>query len=817
MKQKLLVIGNGMAAGRVLEELLERDPGRYEITILGEEPRVNYNRIMLSPVLSGEKGYEDILIHDDAWYASHGITLLKGRKAVNIDRAARQVHAHDGTVLGYDKLLVATGSLPIIIPLPGSDLPGVLAYRDLDDVNKMLAAAARPGSRAVVIGGGLLGLEAAAGLAERGMAVTVLHLMPTLMERQLDPAAGYLLQRAIEARGIEVITRANTHAILGENRVEAVRLDDGRELPADIVVMAVGIRPNAMLAKQAGLNVGRGLVVNDHMVTDDPDILAVGECVEHRGICYGLVAPLYEMAKVAAAQLAGDAAAAYAGSVTATKLKVTGIDLFSAGDFAEAKDREEIVLRDAARGIYKRLVLKDNRIIGAVLYGETGDGAWFFQLLREGRDIADLRETLIFGQGFAGGAPLDPMAAVAALPDDAEICGCNGVCKGKIVSAIREGGHATLDAVRAHTKASASCGSCTGLVEQLLAVTLGDSYQPAAVKAMCGCTDLGHDDVRRLIIAKQLKTMPAVMQELEWKTSCGCSKCRPALNFYLLATWPGEYTDDYQSRFINERAHANIQKDGTYSVVPRMWGGVTSAKELRAIADVVDKFAIPTVKVTGGQRIDLLGVKKQDLPAVWADLNAAGMVSGHAYAKGLRTVKTCVGTEWCRFGTQDSTGLGVKLEQYTWGSWTPHKVKMGVSGCPRNCAEATVKDIGVICVDSGYELHVAGAAGLEVKATVLFCKAESEGEVIEIVGALMQLYREQAHYLDRIHKWAARVGLDSIKAQVVQDLPRRRELNARFVFSQTFAQIDPWAERVAGAYAHEFKPMADLSVREVVQ
>lgn len=815
MAERLLIVGNGMAPGRMLEHLLDKAPGRYDITIFNAEPRVNYDRIMLSPVLSGEKSYEQIVIHGDGWYIKNGITLHKGTKVVGIDRAAKTISTDNGLVESYDKLVIATGSVPFIIPVPGANLPGVLSYRDLDDVDAMILASKARGN-AVVIGGGLLGLEAAAGLAEQGMDVTVVHLMPTLMERQLDANAGYLLKKEIEQRGIKVLTGANTRAILGTSKVEGVELEDGTVLPASLVVMAVGIRPNAWLGKEAGLTVNRGIVVDDQMRSSDPDIFALGECVEHRGATYGLVAPLYEMAGVLARTLLGEPAA-YNGSVTATKLKVTGISLFSAGDFAEAKDREEIVLRDAARGVYKRLVLKDSRIIGTVLYGDVEDGAWFFQLLREGADIAEMRQTLIFGQGYAGGTPLDPMAAVAALPDEAEICGCNGVCKGKITGAITANGLTSLEEVRAVTKASASCGSCTGLVEKLIGLTLGDTYAPKVSKAACGCTDLGHDDIRRLIVAKELKSIPAVMQELEWKTSCGCSKCRPALNYYLLATWPGEYVDDNQSRYINERVHANIQKDGTYSVVPRMWGGVTTAAELRAIADVADKFNIPTVKVTGGQRIDLLGVKKEDLPGVWADLNAAGMVSGHAYAKGLRTVKTCVGTEWCRFGTQDSTGLGVKLEKFTWGSWTPHKVKLGVSGCPRNCAEATIKDIGIVCIDSGYELHIGGAAGMEVKATVILCKLESEEEVLEYTGALMQLYREQAHYLDRIHKWLHRVGFDTVKQQIVEDHERRRALFARFVYAQKFAQIDPWAERVAGAFDYEFKPLADLRISQAAE
>jgi nitrite reductase (NADH) large subunit len=809
VSEKLVIIGNGMAPGRMLEHLFEAAPGRYSVTIFNAEPRVNYNRLMLSPVLSGEKSYEEIITHGDDWYAEHGVTLHKAAPVTLIDREARKVVSSTGIVADYDRLVIATGSAPFIPPVPGHQLPGVVTYRDLDDVDKMLAMG--PGARVVVIGGGLLGLEAAAGLKMRGMDVTVLHLGPSLMERQLDPAAGYLLEKAFVDRDIRVIVKANTKSIIGDTAVRGVLLDDGTEIPCDMVVMAVGIRPSSALAKAAGLAVNRGVVVDDQMRTDDPHIFALGECAEHRGTCYGLVAPLYEMGQVLAQTLAGQDAA-YQGSVTSTKLKVTGIDLFSAGDFADGEDREEIVLRDATAGIYKRLVLKDDRIIGAVLYGETADGPWFFDLLRRGVDTREMRDTLIFGQAYQGGTPLDPMAAVAALPDEVEICGCNGVCKGKITGAITGKGLTSLDGVRAHTKASASCGSCTHLVEQLLRATLGDAYNPAAIQPMCPCTEYGHDDVRRLIVAKGLKSIPAVMQELEWKTSCGCAKCRPALNYYLVADWPGEYEDDGQSRFINERVHANIQKDGTYSVVPRMWGGMTNPKELRAIADVADKFSIPAVKVTGGQRIDLLGVRKEDLPGVWADLNAAGMVSGAAYAKGLRTVKTCVGSDWCRFGTQDSTGLGIRLEKFMWGAWTPAKVKLAVSGCPRNCAEATCKDIGVICVDSGYDIHFAGAAGLDIKGTELLCHADSEDEALEIIVALTQLYREQGRYLERIYKWAKRVGTPSILANVVNDRDRRRHYYERFVHSQTFAQVDPWEERVNGKDAHEFAALAEFGM-----
>lgn len=815
MKRKLVVIGAGMASGRMLEHLFEAEEQAFDVTLFGAEPRGNYNRIMLSPVLAGEKTFEEIVTHDAHWYAAHDVTCRFGETVTRIDRQSKVVFSKGGET-PYDKLVIATGSAPFIIPVAGRDLPGVMAFRDLDDVNAMVAAAERPGARAVVIGGGLLGLEAAAALRARGMEVVVLHLMGHLMERQLDPAAGYLLQKELEGRGIKIHTKAQTKAILGEDRAEAVLLEDGTVYPADLVVMAVGIRPETRIAVDAGLDVERGIVVNDQMVSSDPDILAIGECVEHERICYGLVAPLYDMARVAARTLRG-MPAAFRPVETATQLKVTGVNLYSAGDFADGEDREEIVLRDASAGIYKRLVLKDDRILGAVLYGDTADGAWFFDLLKKGTDISQMRETLIFGQAYQGGGEADPMAAVAALPDDAEICGCNGVCKGKIVSTIREKGLTALDDVRAHTKASSSCGTCTGLVEQLMKLTLGDAYNPATVQPMCGCTDLGHDDVRRLIRAKKLKTIPAVMQELEWKTSCGCAKCRPALNYYLVCDWPDEYADDYQSRFINERVHANIQKDGTYSVVPRMWGGVTSARELRAIADVVDKFNIPTVKVTGGQRIDMLGIRKEDLPAVWAELGKAGFVSGHAYAKGLRTVKTCVGSDWCRFGTQDSTGLGIRIEKFMWGSWTPAKVKMAVSGCPRNCAEATCKDVGVICVDSGFEIHFAGAAGLDIKGTEKLGLVTSEDEALEVIVALVQMYREQARYLERIYKWAKRVGYDEIRRQVLADKARRKEYFDRFVFSQKFAQVDPWSERVSGRDKHEFKPMAAIGFPQAAE
>ena len=807
MTQKLVVIGAGMASGRVLEHLTDLAPDAFDITLFNAEPRGNYNRIMLSPVLSGEKTYAEIVTHDADWYAARGIKTVLGAAVTKIDRAAKTVTS-GGVDTPYDQLIIATGSAPFIIPVPGHKLPGVVTYRDLEDTNAMIAAA-KPGAKAVVIGGGLLGLEAAAGMQLRGMEVVVIHLMGHLMERQLDPAAGYLLQKSLEERGMKIHCKGATKAILGTDRVEAVLLEDGTVYDADIVCMAVGIRPEVRLANDAHLDVARGITVNDAMQSSDPAIWAVGECVEHNKQLFGLVAPLYDQAKVLAQALLGQQSA-FRPVQTATKLKVTGCDLFSAGDFADGPGREDIVFRDPARGVYKRLVIDGDTLVGAVMYGDTADGNWFFGLIKDGTDITPMRETLIFGPAYQGGTQSDPLAAVAALPRDAEICGCNGVCKGTIVDAILAGSN-TLDLVRTTTKATGSCGTCTGLVEQVMAATLGDGFTANANPPMCKCTDHTHEDVRRLIKSLGLKSIPAVMQDLGWRSVGGCASCRPALNYYLIADWPTEYQDDRQSRFVNERNHANIQKDGTYSVVPRMWGGVTTPAELRAIADAADKYNVPMVKVTGGQRIDLLGVRKQDLPAMWQDLNAAGMVSGHAYSKGLRTVKTCVGTEFCRFGTQDSTGLGIKLEKLLWGSWTPAKVKLGVSGCPRNCAEATCKDIGVICVDSGYEISIAGAAGMDVRETEFLIKATTEDEVMEIIAAFTQLYRENSRYLHRIYKWVAKVGLDWCRTQIT-DRTTRRALYDRFMLSQSVYQTDPWADLTKPDQLPQWAPLSDLSL-----
>ena len=792
-KMKLVMIGNGMAGVRTLEELIKLVPDMYEIAVFGAEPHPNYNRILLSPVLAGEQTMDEIILNSWDWYRDNGIRLHAGKKVTEVDRVRRLVRSDDGTEEAYDRLLICTGSNPFMLPLPGKDLAGVIAYRDIADTNTMIAAASQY-RKAVVIGGGLLGLEAANGLMRRGMQVTVVHGAPWLMERQLDEAAGRLLQKSLEERGLAFIIGGQTQAFVGnaQGRVAGVRFKDGSELATDLVVMAVGIRPNTALAEKIRLQVDRGIVVNDTMQTaTDPRIYSVGECAAHRGIAYGLVAPLFEQAKVAANHLAQFGIGRYQGSLTSTKLKVTGIDLFSAGQFMGGEGTEEIVMSDPFGGVYKRLVIKDDKLVGACLYGDTVDGSWYFKLLRDGRSVADIRDKLMFGESNLGDVGHEGHNKAAAMPEDAEVCGCNGVRKGTICKVIREKGLFTLEEVRKHTKASASCGSCTGLVEQLLMFTAGADYSATPkLKAMCGCTDFGHQAVRDAIVQNKLLTIAEVFQSMAWKTPNGCASCRPAVNYYLISSWPKEARDDPQSRFINERSHANIQKDGTYSVIPRMWGGETTAAELRRIADAVDKYKIPTVKVTGGQRIDLLGVKKEDLAGVWKDI---GMPSGHAYAKALRTVKTCVGSEWCRMGTQDSTQMGKDLERAMWRMYAPHKVKFAVSGCPRNCAEAGIKDVGIIGVDSGWEMYVAGNGGIKTEVAHFFTKLQTAAEVLEYTGAFCQLYREEGWYLERTVHYVGRVGLDYVKKRILEDAAGRQALWEKLQFSLD-GEPDPWFE-----------------------
>ena len=792
--KRLVVVGNGMAGMACVEQILAYGAA-FDITVFGDETHVNYNRVLLSSVLAGEKPDDDIVINPIEWYQRHGIGLRLGVRIIDVDPVAKTVTGNDGSVTAYDTLLLATGSRAWLPPVDGIDKDGVFVFRTLDDTRELLSRSG-PGVKAVVIGGGLLGLEAARGLQVRGCDVTVVHLSATLMERQLDETGGEYLTIAMEALGVQVMLGRSTSSILGDERVEGVAFVDGTKIEADLVVVAAGIRPNVELGRKAGLTVNRGIVVNDHMETSRPDIFAVGECVEHNGTCYGLVAPLFEQGKVLAATLTGNKGPVYSGTISAAKLKVMGVDVFSAGDWAEADGTEVVRYEDPALGIYKRLTLKDGRLTGLILVGDTSDNHRYMDWLRTGADLTAQRRHLLFPPPAA-----DAGNDVAAMPDTATICGCVGVTKGAIISAIHDRGVNTLSQLKETTRASTGCGSCTALCQDLLRA-VAPEFEEEAKTVLCGCVPFAEDKLREILRSQRLRSVQDVLEI--YGNGQGCEVCKPALSYMLDMLWCGDHDEDRSARFINDRVHANIQKDGTFSVIPRIRGGVTSPAELRRIADVADKYKVPMVKITGSQRIDLLGVKKADLPLVWADL---GMPSGQGYTKGVRMVKTCVGTEFCRFGTQDLTAAGIEMERRFEQLFTPHKVKMATVGCPRNCAEATVKDIGLIGQEGGWQVVVGGAAGKSVRKADLLTTVETTEQALEASELFFQYYRENANYLERTYDFVERLGIEKVRKDTVYaPEPARHALLDRFRKSKARAK-DAWLEGETPIHPTQFIPL----------
>jgi nitrite reductase (NADH) large subunit len=800
--ERLVVVGNGMAGMACVEQILRHDHG-FRITVFGDETHVNYNRIQLSSVLAGEKDVDEIVLNSLEWYRENSIDLRLGVRITGVDPVARTVTGDDGSVTPYDKLLLATGSSALIPPIAGSDKDGVFCFRNLKDTQALLERA-QPGLKAVVIGGGLLGLEAARGLQLRGADVTVVHLMSSLMERQLDPAGGAYLQEKIEAMGVKVLLSHSTTSILGDGRTEGISFVNGYRMEADLVVIAVGIRPNAGLARVAGLTVNRGIVVNDYMETSDPAIFAVGECVEHNGIVYGLVAPLYEQGKVLAATITGNRGPRYEGSIPEARLKIMGVDVFSAGFVQDAAGVEAVRYEDPSLGIYKKLVLKDGRLAGVILIGDLSDSRRYMEWLRSGVDLTEKRRRLL-----SPDLPADVGADVARMPDSETVCGCNGVTKGAIIHAIHTRGIGTLSQLKQCTRASAGCGSCTDLCVSLLKA-VAPGFQEEKKKVLCECVPFTQDNLREIVRSQKLQSVQQILDV--YGNGRGCEVCKPALSYMVDMIWCGEHQEDRSARFINDRVHANIQRDGTFSVVPRIRGGVTSPAELRRIADVAEKYDVRMVKITGSQRIDLLGVAKADLPKIWADL---GMPSGQAYTKGVRMVKTCVGTEFCRFGTQDAIAAGVELERSLENLYTPHKTKMGVVGCPRNCAEATVKDIGLVGQEGSWQVVVGGAAGKSVRKADLLITVTTTEEALEAAHLFFQYYREQGNYLERTYDFVERIGMETIRRETVYALPQARQgLLGRLARSKALA-TDAWLERNGPRHATQFvqiQPMETVNV-----
>ncbi len=769
----IVIVGGGIAGLSVCEAIRARDD-RTPVTLVCGEPRLPYDRVRLSELLVDGQPTEALELRPPEWFEDHAVRTLLGVRAVGLDTGVRRLELDDGSQLSYDALVLATGSVPLMPPIPGIDLPGVIPFRGPSDCDAIRAAAAGGSRRVAVIGGGLLGLEAAYGVAAQGCQVTVVHLMDRLMERQLDPMAAELLRPAMEQLGVDVLLERQTERILGTARAVGLRFAGGERLDADLVVVSIGIRADTTLARAAGIEVGRGVLVDDALRTSAPDVWAVGECAEHCGTVYGLVAPIHEQAQVAADTVLERAGGgAYAGSLQWAKLKVMGVDLVSIG---RPEGPQEAVAADATAPSYRKLVLDEGRAAGAILLGDVRGTEDLLEAIRAGEEVGDALSRL--------GAAAE--ATAAELPDSAQICNCNGVCKGEIVAAVRTDGCATAREVMTLTRAGTGCGSCKATVKEIVALETGGAADEPAF--LCPCRRQTRRELAEVIRERGLTAVSEVAAACATGRECGA--CKPALAYLVSEINANRHREERAARFINDRVHANIQKDGTFSVVPRMYGGVTTPDELRRIADAAERYGARMVKVTGGQRIDLLGIDKRDLPAIWRDI---GMPSGHAYAKAIRTVKTCVGSEFCRFGLGDSIALGTELEKEWEGLHTPAKVKSGVSGCPRNCAEATVKDIGVVAVEGGWQVRVGGAAGATVREADVLTTATTADEVIRIATAVLQYYRENGEYKERLYDFVPRIGLDRIRAIVLDDREAAALLE-RFRIAKA-AVSDPWLER----------------------
>jgi nitrite reductase (NADH) large subunit len=820
-RRRLVLIGNGMSGARAVEEILRRGGAEmFKITMFGDEPYGNYNRIMLSHVLSGEERDSDIFLNSLEWYVENGITLHAGVRVNRIDRFAKVVFSEDGQETPYDTLIIATGSRSFIPPMDGlyiADpstgsgqrlLPGVFRFRTIDDTMGMINYATHDDHhKAVVIGGGLLGLEAARGLQSHGVDVDVVHSGRWLMNAQLGRQGGEVLRRSMAELGIGISTNNRVTTVWGPDKVRGVRLRDETEIECDLIVVAAGIRPNTDVALASGFTVERAIVVDDHMRTvDDENVYAVGECVQHRGEVYGLVAPLWEQAVVLADQITGaDPTNVYLGSRTATKLKVAGVEVASMGvTEPERESDEHIVFSEPKRGVFKSIVIRDDKIIGATLLGDSRKVAFLQQAFDRGLPLPEERVELLFD---IGGPPEE--VGAAELADDAQVCNCNGVSKKTIMDAVKTGCK-TVAGVMDKTRAGKGCGSCKLLVAQVVEHSCGGTLEEdPSVHYYVPGIPMDKPKLMAAIREKDLRSVSAVFAELA-PGGVEDAKSKMGLNSLLKMMWADEMMHEQDAKFVNDRVHANIQKDGTFSVVPQMKGGVTSPEQLRKIADVAEKHNIPMVKLTGGQRIDLLGVPKEKLPEVWADL---GMPSGYAYGKSFRTVKTCVGQEFCRFGLGDSTRLGVEIESRYQGLESPAKMKLAVSGCPRNCAESYVKDVGVVAIEGGcWEIYIGGAAGASVRKGDLLARVDDPELVKTLVGRFMQYYRENAKWLERTYDFVPRIGLEKIRAIVVDDADGiAADLDARMQASID-DYVDPWLDREHPKVPGQFRTSLPLEV-----
>ena len=768
-RKKIVVVGNGMVGHKLLERLVA-SAADVEVTVLCEEPRPAYDRVHLSEFFAG-KSADQLSLVTPGFFEEHGELLLRlNTKATGIDRAAKTVTTAGGETIAYDKLVLATGSYPFVPPLPGKDRPACLVYRTIEDL-EAIAAAGSESKVGVVVGGGLLGLEAAKALKDMNLATHVVEFAPRLMAVQVDDGGGRILRRKIEQLGVTVHTGKNTQEIVdGESCRHRMKFADGGFLETDLILFSAGIRPRDELARQAGLAMGErgGVVVDEACRSSDPDIYAIGECALYQGRIYGLVAPGYQMAQVVADQLCGKPGAAFTGADMSTKLKLMGVDVASLGDAHGAtKGSLAYSFVDERAQVYKKLVVSDcgKYLLGGVLVGEAEDYGTLLQLMLNRMPLPDRPESLIL-PALDGAAK--PGIGVGALPDAAQICSCNNVSKGAICAAIDEG-CTTLGALKKCTKAATSCGGCGPLVTQILKHELS-ARGVAVSNHLCEHFALSRQELYHLVRVEKIRSFDDLLAQ--HGKGRGCDICKPAVASILASCWNEHVLQPRHAKLqdSNDYYLANIQKDGSYSVVPRVPGGEITPDKLIAIGAVAKKYGLYT-KITGGQRIDLFGAQVHELPAIWKELIDAGFESGHAYGKAVRTVKSCVGSTWCRYGVQDSAGLSIEIENRYRGIRSPHKLKFGVSGCTRECAEAQGKDIGIIATEKGWNLYVCGNGGMKPRHAELLASDLDKGTLIKYIDRFLMFYVRTADRLQRTSVWMENLegGLDYLKQVVCED------------------------------------------------
>ncbi|ADC49157.1 NasB nitrate/nitrite reduction [Alkalihalophilus pseudofirmus OF4] len=764
-KQRLVVIGNGMAGVHCLEEIFKLQPDRFDVTIFGSEPHFNYNRILLSSVLQGSAKIRDITLNDRNWYEKNRIQLYTSETVTEIDHQQKCIRTNQNKEVQYDKVIIATGSTPFILPVPGAEKEGVHTFRTIEDCTQMMESAKRY-KKAVVIGGGVLGLEAARGLLGLGMAVDVVHLSNSLMDKQLDSTASKMLRHELEQQGMNFLLEKETAEIMGERRVEGIRFKDGTKAAADVVVMAAGVRPNIQLAIKAGIETRRAIKVNDYLQTSAPDIYAVGECAEHRNKVYGLVKPLYEQGKELAKHICEVDSHGYQGSTLSTKLKISGVEVFSAGNWGEDDTTKTMIHYDEDESIYKKIVLRDDRVKGAIMFGDATASNRLIDYIYKKKAITAKEKKLLMQEGSPENSEISTMESAAI------VCNCNGVSKGEIIEVAQKQALTTIEEVKKCTKASGACGGCKSLVGDLLTYMQSAEFKEVKEeRSLCSCTSLTDEEVVTNMQTLQLVSFEEVTSRLGWSNKEGCSLCAAAIDYYIKMLNPSHKQAEASFELF-DHPYAVRQHDGSYIVSPHMYGGFTDAKQLRKLADLMEKYRIRQAFITEEQRLSLLGVSEEALCAIDNETDLSLMRKD---ANIVQVMNECMGDENCLCDKQEVFKLGEKMDQMITHINTPHRIKVRVSGCIHTKKRIELGDIGVVHSNLGWEIYVGGMQK-DMKAVQLLYVANSDHELLEIFISLIEYYRQTARYSEQLFEWLERMNLLHVR-EILLDNELRDELN----------------------------------------